>query len=78
MNYSFRHLDPSTTKVYRSTVLYNFETSTKCLMLRVTNGYVVETPTGHPNECWIRGQHIETLGPYFEHIKPIRIISDGY
>lgn len=57
--------------------MYSFETSTKCLMLKVSKGYVVETPVGHPNECWIRGQHIETLIPYFEQITPIRYLSAG-
>lgn len=76
MNYSFRHLDPSTTKVYRGTVLYGFEAEAVCLLLRVKNGYVVETPEqGAP---WIRGQHIDTLKPYFNQIKPIRIIHDAY
>ena len=77
MNYSFRHLDSSVKKLYRGTVLYNFETSYWCTMLKVKNGYVIETPPSG-NEKWIRGQHIDTLEPYYEHIKPIRIIHDAY
>jgi len=46
-------------------------------MLKVKNGYVIETPPSG-NEKWIRGQHIDTLEPYYEHIKPIRIIHDAY
>jgi hypothetical protein len=77
MEYSFRHLDPSVTKTYRSTVLYGFESETMCFLIKVKNGYVVETPE-YQNSKWIRGQHITTLKPYFKQMKPIRIISDGY
>jgi hypothetical protein len=77
MDYSFAHLDESVTKVYRGTVLYSFETSYWCTMLKVKNGYVIETPPSC-NEKWVRGQHIGTLKDFYEQIKPIRIISDGY
>jgi hypothetical protein len=74
MNYSFRHLDPSATKVYRGTVLYGIEDDDICHLLRVKGGYVVETPV---TDKWIRGQHIDTLKNYFTTIKPLRIIHDG-
>ena len=74
MDYSFRHLDPSTTKTYGSTVVYGFESSMVCYMLKVRGGYVVETPTETVDK-WIRGQHIETLKPYFQTIKPLRWVS---
>lgn len=74
---AFRHLDPSTTKVYRGTVLYGFESDTMCFLIKVKNGYVVETPE-YQNSKWIRGQHIETLNQYFTQIKPLRLIAEGY
>ena len=74
---SFRHLDPTATKIYRGTVLYGFETSYWCTMLKVRNGFVVETPPSC-NEKWVRGQHIDTLRPYYEKIIPLRYVSDGY
>lgn len=81
MDYNFRHLDPSVTKTYRGTVLYGFEPNhlhgTYCFYAKVKNGYVVETPvTGDYH--WVRGQHITTLEPFMNQIKPIRIIHDGY
>ena len=81
MDYSFKHLDPSVTRTYRATVLYGFEAKTCCLLLRVKNGYVTETPLYHKNKMefsWIRGQHITVLKDYFTKIHPVRIISDAY
>ena len=75
--YSFRHLDPSVIPVYRGTVVYGFESSLVCYMLKVKNGYVVETPSETVDK-WIRGQHLETLKPYFQQIKPLRYINGGY
>lgn len=81
-DYSFRHLDPSTTKTYRGTVLYSFETKTICHMLKVKGGYIIETPKGHGHKAtelgWIRGQHITTVEPWFVQIKPLRIVHDAY
>ena len=80
MDFSFAHLDPSAEMVYRSTVLYSFETPTACLLLRVKNGYVTETPLFHRNKMefsWIRGQHIATLKDYFKQIIPVRYLSAG-
>jgi hypothetical protein len=74
---AFRHLDPSVTKVYQSTVLYGFEAEDICLLLRVKKGYVVETPLHHRNKTkwsWIRGQHIDTLSSFFINIMPLRIV----
>jgi len=76
-NDGFRHLDPTVTKVYQSTVLYGFELKDQCLLLKVKKGYVVETPLYHKNKTkwsWIRGQHIDTLAPFFMNIKPLRIV----
>ena len=77
MDYSFRHLDPSVMQTYQSTVVYGFENATICYMLKVKNGWVVETPFSTVDR-WIRGQHIETLKPYFTTIKPLRYISEGW
>ena len=76
-NYSFRHLDPSVTPTYRSTVLYGFSNPIICYMLKVKNGYVIESPFREVDK-WIRGQHIDALRKYFDVIKPIRILSDAY
>lgn len=76
MNNAFRHLDPSTTKIYRGTVVYGLECAFCCMMLKVKNGYVVETPNIITMQ-WIRGQHIETLQQYFRQILPLRMVADG-
>ena len=65
-------------QVYQSTVKYGMysEGSNCCLLLNVKNGYVVETPLYHRNKTewsWIRGQHIETLKPFFKTIKALRM-----
>lgn len=73
----FRHLDPSAMKIYRGTVVYGFESSMICYMLKVKNGYVVETPFDTVDK-WMRGQHLETLKPYFTKMKPLRLTSTGY
>ena len=73
-NNAFKHLDPSATKIYQSIVVYGFEADEVCLFCKVKNGYVVETPT-IKSMRWIRGQHIETLKPFFLNIKPLRICS---
>ena len=72
----FRHLDPSAIKIYRGTVIYGFESALVCYLLKVRNGYVVETPFETVDK-WIRGQHLETLKPYFKQIKPLRYVNDG-
>jgi hypothetical protein len=72
INRGFRHLDPSSTKIYQSTVIYGFETDTLCLMIKVKNGYVVETPP-LGSLRWIRGQHIEILKPFFSNIIALRM-----
>jgi hypothetical protein len=75
---AFKHLDPSATKIYQSIVLYGFEADEVCLLLKVKNGYVVETPLYHRNKTewsWIRGQHIETLKPFFLNIMALRMCS---
>jgi len=77
MDYSFRHLDPTTTTIYQSTVLYGFESSMVCYMLKVKKGYVVETPFRTVDK-WMRGQHIDVLKRYFQKIIPLRIISQAY
>jgi hypothetical protein len=69
---AFKHLDPSATKIYQSIVVYGFEADEVCLFCKVKNGYVVETPT-ITSYRWIRGQHIETLKPFFLNIMPLRI-----
>jgi hypothetical protein len=77
-NSAFKHLDPSATKIYQATVVYGFETKTQCLMLKVKNGYVVETPLYHKNKMkwsWIRGQHVDTLADFFIKIMPLRMCS---
>ena len=73
----FKHLDPSATRIYRGTVIYGFESSMVCYMLKVKNGWVVETPFDTVDR-WIRGQHIDTLKPYFTTIKPLRYVTEGY
>jgi hypothetical protein len=55
-------------------VLYGFEAEGLCLLIRVRNGYVVETPTISPYR-WIRGQHIDTLADFFTTVKPLRIVA---
>jgi hypothetical protein len=81
-NYSFKHLDPSATKTYQGTVLYGFELANICFYLKVKGGYVVETPKDHTHAAgelaWIRGQHLQTIEPWFKSITPIRIIHDAY
>jgi hypothetical protein len=74
LNTGFRHLDPSSPKLYTSKVTYGFEAETVCLICNVKNGYVMETPT-IKSLRWIRGQHIETLKPFFVNIKPLRLAS---
>ena len=69
-NNAFRALDPSAMRIYRGVVIYGFESSMVCYMLKVKNGWVVETPLEHVDR-WIRGQHIDTLKPYFTTIKPL-------
>ena len=54
----FKHLDPTATKIYQSTVMYGFETSEYCFYAKVKNGYLIQTPFFKP---WARGQHIDTL-----------------
>jgi len=57
-------------------VVYGFEADDICLMLNVKNGYVVEMPLYHRNKTkwsWIKGQHIETLAPFFVNIMPLRM-----
>jgi len=66
---SFQHLDPSSTKTYQTTVLYSFELTDVCLLVKVRSGYVVETPKQLP---WIRGQHIDTLKEFFIAITPVK------
>jgi len=81
MDYSFRHLDPSVTKTYRGTVLYGFEARNKCFLLKVRNGYLIESPPQYNRinkYAWCRGQHIDTLATYFKQIRPIRIVHDAY
>ena len=70
---AFEHLDPSAMKVYKSTVLYSFETIDYCIWLKVRGGYVVETPK-ILDIRWIRGQHVETLAEFFVKIMPLRIV----
>ena len=70
----FRHLDPTTVKVFQSTVMYSFETPNVCLMIKVRGGYVVETPSADTAYRWIRGQHIGVLDEYFVKITPIKFI----
>jgi len=81
-DYSFRHLDPSVTKVYRGTVLYGFEMELVCFYLKVKGGYIVETPQDHTCAAggmgWIRGQHISTVEPWFKQIRAIRLIQEAY
>jgi len=74
MNYSFRHADPSVMPIYQSTVVYAFESSMVCYMLKVKQGYVVETPF-RTVDRWMRGQHIEILKSYFTNIFPYRWIN---
>jgi len=69
--------NPSTIKVYKSVVLYGFETETICFLIKVKGGYVCETPEIQ-NSKWIRGMSLKTLEPYFKSMTPIRIISDAY
>ena len=69
----FRHLDPTTVETFQHTVLYGFELIDMCLIVKVKNGWVVETPVIQGFK-WIRGQHIETLGQFFSNIKPLRIV----
>jgi len=81
MDYSFRHLDNSARKVYRSIVLYGFETKNRCFLLKVRNGYLIESPPQYNRVnkyTWCRGQHIDTLATYFKQIIPIRYISGSY
>ena len=73
----FKHLDPSATRVYRGTVIYGFESSMVCYMLKVKNGWVVETPFDTVDR-WIRGQHIDTLKPFFTKIIPLVLVNPGY
>jgi hypothetical protein len=73
MNNAFKHLDPSSTKIYQATVVYNFETDVCCVPLKVRNGYVIEHHG--PVAPWVRGQHIDTLKNYFIKIEPIRWIG---
>jgi len=73
---AFSHLDPSSTKIYRGTVLYGIEDTTQCYLVMVRNGYVIETPE-YQNSKWIRGQSITTLKQFFTTLKPIRWISNG-
>lgn len=77
MDYSFKHLDPSATKIYRGTVVYGFETSMVCYMLKVKNGYVIETPFRTVDK-WIRGQHLEILKPFFKSIQPLVLVNPGF
>ena len=69
----FRHLDPTTVKVYQSTVMYSFETRNVCLMIKVRGGYVVETPDVL-HYRWIRGQSLQDLAEFFVAITPIKFI----
>lgn len=69
----FKHLDPSSTRIYQSTVVYGFETDVLCLMIKVRGGYVVQTPEMQKYK-WIRGQHIETLAPFFVKIMPVQYV----
>jgi hypothetical protein len=69
----FGHLDPSSTKIYQSTVIYGFEADDVCLLVKVRGGYVVQTPEIQ-NYKWIRGQHIDTLAEFFTKIMPLRIV----
>ena len=69
-----KHLDTSTTKIYQGLVMYSFETSTVCLMVKVRGGYTCETPPTNEYK-WIRGQHLDTLAPFFEQIVPIRYMG---
>jgi hypothetical protein len=57
-------------KVYGLKVTYGFETEKICFTCNVKNGWVVQTPESHP---WIRGQHLETILPFFVNIKPLRL-----
>ena len=77
-NFTYRHLDPSATRVYKSAVLYGFEADDTCLLLLVKNGYVTEAPLFHRNKMrytWIKGYHIDLLKNYFKSIRPLRWIS---
>ena len=58
-------------------MLYGLEMPDRCLLIKVKGGFVVETPNV---ECywWIRGQSLDTLKPFFNLIKPLRIIQDAY
>ena len=73
----FRHLDPSAMKIYRGTVVYGFESSMVCYMLKVKNGYCIEAPMDTV-DTWIRGQHLETLKPYFKQMIPLTLVNQGY
>lgn len=77
MNYSFRHLDPSVMKTYKSTVEYGLVADNVCLLVKVTGGYISETPSVQEFK-WIRGSHLETLNHYFKAMIPRRIIADVY
>ena len=73
-----RHLDTSSTKIYKGTVLYGFEhrlNPSQCQLVKVRNGYVIEAPILCP---WIRGQHIEVLEQFFKVIKPLHLVVPGY
>ena len=69
-----KHLDTSSTKIYQGLVMYSFETDNVCLMIKVKGGYTVETPPTQDYK-WIRGQHLDTLAPFFNDITPIRYLG---
>ena len=66
----FAHLDPSSTKTYDAKVVYGFELPDICLLLKVSKGYLVETPRQIDLQ-WCRGQHIDTLSEFFVSITPV-------